>query len=317
MALPRVWLVPYLRDWSFDLTCKALVRHLSHRFEFRIAYSEQVADGILDSWPADAYLDMWWHGTLHYRFGRKVVKQVSSHRWRQMKWGRLKPSNLLERYADNVGAIVVPSRRLLDELAAVESPARRSILLAQKGFEPSHLEDHGGRRGEIVVGWAGASEAKDKHVDDLVEAEPSIRLADRCLTYGEMGDFYNGLDVYAIASEAEGDPRPLIESMACGCFPVTTDVGIVPELIENGCNGIVVDERSPANFAEAFAWCRDNPRYVRAAGRWNAEQMLECRAWSRTAPAWGDAFEVAIDAARRDTSKTREQLVGDQLGLGN
>lgn len=317
MALPRVWLVPYMRGWSFDLTCAALVRHLSHRFEFRVAYGDEVAAGILESWPADAYVDMWWHGTLHYRFGRRVVKQVSSHRWRQREWGTLDPARLIKRYGGDIGAIVAPSRRLVSELVDGDAPDNRDrpIMLAQKGFEPSHLEDCGSRRGPTVVGWAGASEAPDKRVELLVDADPSIRLADRCLTYAEMGDFYNSIDVLAIASDAEGDPRPLIEAMACGCFPVSTDVGIVPELVVDGVNGIVVREQSREAFEEAFAWCRANSDRVRERGRDNARQMLRTRTWSRVAPAWGDAIDVALDRSRRDGSVTRDQEIGRQMGL--
>ena len=114
------------------------------------------------------------------------------------------------------------------------------------------------------------------------------------LPYGEMPDFYNSIDVISVASTAEGDPRPLIEGMACGCFPVTTDVGIVPELVRHGENGLIV-ERSVKAFAEAFAWCRANVDQVRAAGRRNAELMLASRTWAHVASAWASAIARAAD----------------------
>ncbi len=298
MALPKVWLVPYLKGWSYDQTAHAIARHLSHRFDFRIAYTADIEAHRIEREPADLVVDMWWHGTMHLRADpRRVVKQISSHRWSQMKWGRLKPSNVLERYGD-VGAVVVPSRRLFDLFHAVESPRERRISIGPKGFEPSLLEDYRMRRGEqLVTGWVGASEAHDKHVDSLVDADPSIRLADKCLAYSEMSDFYNGIDVIAIASEAEGDPRPLIEGMACGCFPVTTNVGIVPELVRHGENGYIVGDRTPADFADAFAWCRANIELVRAAGRRNAVEMRATRTWAHVMPAWGVIFDDVLARA--------------------
>jgi glycosyltransferase involved in cell wall biosynthesis len=242
-----------------------------------------------------------------------------------MKWGRLKPSNLLHTYADDVGAIVVPSRRLLEMFRAVDPGDRgdlppRQFMLAQKGFDPDAFFDQGARTGpELVTGWAGAIESLDKHVGDLLAADPRMWLAvgtsaraiaimeemiehntmsfPRSLSYDEMPGFYNGIDVIAIASDAEGDPRPLIEGMACGCFPVTTDVGIAPELVRHLDNGYIIqtDKRGPEAFAEAFEWCRANLSYVRAAGRANAEWMSNVRTWEAVMPTWDAALVAAIE----------------------
>lgn len=292
-ALPRVWLAAYLKDWSYDFAAQAMVRHLSHRFEFRVAYQQQVTDGILETWPADLIVDFWWHGILHHHYGRRVMKQISSHRWQMEKWGRLKPTSVLQRFATDVSAIIVPSVRLRELMREVDVDDEHAIMLAPKGYEPSLLEDYGMRRGELAIGWAGVADGKDKHVSTLTAADPTIRLADHCLTQQEMGDFYNAIDVIAIASEAEGDPRPLIEGMACGCFPVTTDVGIVPELVVDGVNGLIV-ERTPLAFVDAFNWCRANIEFVRETGRKNAAAMCSSRTWAHVMPAWGDAIDVAL-----------------------
>lgn len=287
--MPHIWLVPYLRGWSYDLTAQALKRHLSDRFDFTIAYQDQL--GRVNSKRDTALVvDFWWKGILHRRFGRRVVKQVSSHRWVQDRYGAHTVESLIDGHLKRCGGVLVPSLRLRDELVGV------SVEVCPKGFHPETFGDYGQRRGGLTVGWAGAAEATDKNVGILVAACPDIRLADRCLTQDEMPDFYNSVDVITCASLAEGDPRPLIEGMACGAFPVTTDVGIVPELVRHGDNGLIV-ERSPQAFAEAFAWCRANLEHVRAAGRRNAEQMLRTRTWAKVAPAWGDAFQRAIDRA--------------------
>lgn len=282
----RVTLVPYLPGWSYDLTAQALAEHLEHRFDFRILHQSNLARM---SDKTDLIVDFWWKGTFHRRFRRRVLKQVSSHRWHQERYGALDAAGLIARHLAKVGGVLVPSVRLRDELAAAEH-----VTLCPKGFHPETFGDYDKRSGDLVVGWAGAAEASDKNVGLLVEAWPAIRLADRCLTQGEMPDFYNGIDVITVASNAEGDPRPLIEGMACGAFPVTVDVGIVPELVRHGDNGLIV-ERTPQAFADAFAWCRANLDYVRAAGRRNAVEMLSTRTWAKVAPLWGDAFDAAIE----------------------
>lgn len=294
----RIWLVPYLRNWSYDLTARALVRHLSDRFEFRIAYQDEMLR--INGKRADLIVDFWWKGALHRRFGRRVVKQVSSHRWGQGRYGALDAAQLVSGHLKKTGGVLVPSLRLHDELAAVGCP----VDVCPKGFHPETFGDYDLRRGDLEIGWAGAAEASDKNVSMLIEAWPTMRLADRCLTQDEMPDFYNSVDVITCASTAEGDPRPLIEGMACGCFPVVADVGIVPELVRHGENGLIV-ERTPQAFAEAFAWCRANVEYVRAAGRRNAVEMLATRTWAQVAPVWGDAFERAIGDAPPWTEHAR------------
>lgn len=53
----------------------------------------------------------------------------------------------------------------------------------------------------------------------------------------EMREWYNSAKVFLILSESEGTPNPGLESAACGCVPVSTRVGNMPELIVHGTNG--------------------------------------------------------------------------------
>jgi hypothetical protein len=309
MTRPRVLVVPYLRGWTYDFTAQAMKRHLSQRFDFQIAYSEDIQahhraraearHSAIDAWTPDVVVDMWWHGTLHYEFGLRTMKQISSHRWgTSEKFGKCTPEKLLSRYAEGVGAIVVPSHRLRDLLAPLAGD--RPVIVAPKGVDPEFV-DHGTRNAdELAIGWAGASDAKDKRLEILRAAAPNLVIADACgssIPFEAMPAWYNAIDVIAIASEAEGDPRPLIEGMACGCFPITTDVGIVPELIEHGANGLIVEPTVEA-FERAFAWAASNPRYIRRMGADNARALRVRRAWANVMPLWGDAIDATIERSR-------------------
>jgi glycosyltransferase involved in cell wall biosynthesis len=194
------------------------------------------------------------------------------------------------------GAVVVPSLRLHSLMLSEDIKSLPPVSLCYKGFHPEMMGDYGGRRGPLVVGWAGNADQTDKNVPMIIKAWPKeLRVADRCLTQGEMGDFYNSIDVITCMSDAEGDPRTLIEGMACGCFPVTVDVGVVPELVKHGENGLIIPKTTEA-LAAALAWCRDNVDFVRAAGRRNAQEMLRTRTWAAAASSWGDAFDAALRA---------------------
>lgn len=292
----RIALVPHTRDWSYDFTARALIQHLPHDFE--VFYSDTV--GALSPLEFDLVVDFWWRGTLDRRFGKRVVKQVSSHRWVREKYGCLDARALIDGHLRHAGAVLVPSVRLRDELS--DAP---HVTLCPKGFHVETFGNFGKRRGDLSIGWAGKPNAVDKRLSMIVEAWPDLQAAST-LTQKEMPDFYNGIDVITCASDAEGDPRPLIEAMACGAFPVTVDVGIVPELVRHGENGLIV-ERTPQAFADAFAWCRANLEYVRETGRRNAEQMLATRTWAHVAPAWGAAFEAAFERAPEWKINAREE----------
>ena len=61
------------------------------------------------------------------------------------------------------------------------------------------------------------------------------------LTHEQMCKWYNTGTIYAISSRNEGTPNPGLESSACGCIPVSTKVGNMPELIHDGQNGYLCE----------------------------------------------------------------------------
>lgn len=298
----RILLYPGAANWSYDFTALALQRELTQH-EIAIAYS--MADVVVESKRADLIVDFWWRGVLEKHFGERVVKQVSSHRWRQHRYGSLSAPMLAHRHLVGTAGVVVPSQKLhavvSNGIEAIGSSVEVSVT--PKGFDPT-LFSFAERIGPLRVGWAGSGRQYDKRlsllreaIPDLVEVGPETRGPH--LDYLDMPAFYRSIDVITCASDDEGDPRTLIEGMACGCFPVTTDVGIARELIRTGDNGLIVEQSAEA-FREATLWCARNPDYVRDAGRRNAEQMLATRTWAQCSRAWGAAFESAI--ARREAA---------------
>ncbi len=61
------------------------------------------------------------------------------------------------------------------------------------------------------------------------------------MSQDQMNWWYNSGSIYVVASQTEGTPNPAIESSWCGCIPVSTRVGNMPELIHDGVNGYLCD----------------------------------------------------------------------------
>ena len=59
--------------------------------------------------------------------------------------------------------------------------------------------------------------------------------------YLDIVECYNILDLYLVTSRAEGGPQAILEGMATGVPLVTTNVGMVPIVVQHGLNGFVTD----------------------------------------------------------------------------
>ncbi|MDD4878948.1 MAG: glycosyltransferase family 4 protein [Candidatus Omnitrophica bacterium] len=68
----------------------------------------------------------------------------------------------------------------------------------------------------------------------------------------EMADVYADLDIVALTSLNEGTPVALIEALASGRPVVSTDVGGVKDVVEDGINGYLAASGDAAGFAKCL-----------------------------------------------------------------
>lgn len=80
---------------------------------------------------------------------------------------------------------------------------------------------------------------------DLREQIAALGLADNVdlhtdtLLQEDVVRFYNSGKMLVCASTAEGGPRVTVEAMACAVPVISTPVGVMPELIDDGQNGLL------------------------------------------------------------------------------
>jgi len=68
----------------------------------------------------------------------------------------------------------------------------------------------------------------------------------------DLPRIFSQCDIFALTSLNEGFGRVIVEAMACGLPVISTKVGGVPEIIENGVNGILATPNDHYAFAEAI-----------------------------------------------------------------
>jgi glycosyltransferase involved in cell wall biosynthesis len=57
----------------------------------------------------------------------------------------------------------------------------------------------------------------------------------------DLGDYYRALDIYLSTARVEGGPQCVLESLASGVAIVATKVGLTPDIITNGENGMLCE----------------------------------------------------------------------------
>jgi len=292
-AKPRVLMLVDKRGWAYDTAAQAISKRLADEFDFRIQYVREEPD--LNAWPFDLIYVFFWGETYHQKFvsdPSRVIKEISSHRWaNEQQYGMLTAQQAAQRYLADAGTLTATSHRLRELFAPY-----REVHWCPNGFEPASFQAPDQRVGPLRIGWAGNENDPCKGLKDIlgpaVGEDFQLVVAGGDLGPGQMEQVYRQIDVLCVASTAEGEPLTLVEGMASGCFPVSVDVGIVPELVEHGRNGLVVN-RSSAAFQSAFQWCRLNIDQVRRAGQENARAMLATRRWDDVSIHWRRALRSA------------------------
>ena len=67
----------------------------------------------------------------------------------------------------------------------------------------------------------------------------------------QMANYYKQADIYVSSSTSDGDHVSLMEAMACGLFPVVSDIPANREWIDDGKNGFLVPvDDKPSLFAQ-------------------------------------------------------------------
>jgi glycosyltransferase involved in cell wall biosynthesis len=98
----------------------------------------------------------------------------------------------------------------------------------------------------LIIG--GGTERKN--LEDLIS---QLNLKSRVFLLGNIknaAELLPAFDIYANSSVKEGFPYSILEAMSAGLPIVATEVGGIPEMINDGKNGLLVESQNPQALAE-------------------------------------------------------------------
>jgi glycosyltransferase involved in cell wall biosynthesis len=121
--------------------------------------------------------------------------------------------------------------------------------------------------------------------DDLVAQAEALGVGDRIVFAGfrdDVADVLAASDLFVLSSLWEGMPIALLEAMAASCAAVCTDVGGVPQVLQEGVTGLLVPPNDPPALADAILRYVNDPEMRRQHGeaglRW-VEEHYSMQAW--------------------------------------
>jgi glycosyltransferase involved in cell wall biosynthesis len=192
-------------------------------------------------------------------------------------------------------------RRVRHELSLGDGPVivTAGRLVRKKGFE--YLIDAArvlaGTHPAARVLIAGEGDLRDDLERRASDASPAriTLLGNRAQS--EIARLVAAADVVAVpsvrdeAGNVDGLPNFALEALASGTPVVATRAGGLPQAIEDGSNGLLVDERDAAGLAAAIGAVLDRPDWARTLGARARERVIREFGWAGVA----ERFEAAYN----------------------
>lgn len=105
---------------------------------------------------------------------------------------------------------------------------------------------------------------------------------------------YNGALVTVLPSLVEIFPLVALESMACGTPVICTNVGGLPELVEDGFDGFIVPPNNSTILMEKIKYFIDNPEESKRMGKNAREKILANFTWDAVARRCIDCYRKLL-----------------------
>ncbi|HEX2171857.1 MAG TPA: glycosyltransferase family 4 protein, partial [Dehalococcoidia bacterium] len=103
-----------------------------------------------------------------------------------------------------------------------------------------------------------------------------------------------GFDLFVFPTRFDYSPYAVIEAMSAGVPVISTRVGAIPEMVEDGVGGFLIEAGSAAPLAERVSWAIDNRAQLPAMGERGRERATAYYAAERNYPQLLDTLAEVV-----------------------
>jgi glycosyltransferase involved in cell wall biosynthesis len=218
------------------------------------------------------------------------------------------PSGFLEHVFGKYGVAttVVPNIINLERFSAAPAGAAGPLrVLVARNLEPIYDNETALRAfaivlaqlpdARLVVAGSGPLRAALEQLAASLGIAGSVEFTGRVENAG-MAALYRGADLMLNPSTVDNMPNSVLEALASGVAVVSTDVGGVPYLVEDGKTALLVPPRSPQAMADAMLRLAASPELasrLKAAGLHYVQQY----AWAGVRPRLLEVYRAVINSS--------------------
>jgi len=197
----------------------------------------------------------------------------------------------------------------LEQRAQLGIPSDAPVFLAlgrlvhKKGFEylvramPDLVQRFSDLK-VVIAGGGALSEELQRLATELGVAShlllPGSVPWDKTVRYLNMADVFVLPSIHDQKGNVDGLPNTLLEAMACGKPVVASRVAGIPEVIREGENGLLVDERAPEQLNAAITRLLQSPGLAARLGSANRARVERELTWRRVAQSMVEVYEQAL-----------------------
>lgn len=130
-----------------------------------------------------------------------------------------------------------------------------SRLVSEKGLEDaicsmSIIKENYPNSKLMIIG-PGPLEGELKHLISSLDLERNVILVGP-ISREDIVSYYHQADMYLLPSLHEGMPMVALEAMSCGLPLITTEVSILPKIVQEYQNGYIIPMEKPTEISSAI-----------------------------------------------------------------
>ena len=283
---PKILLLTDVPNWAWAIKSNQIKKYLSDEFDIEIVHLLGVGSRGFNVENFDLYLVYGWSYCNRLNGVRPINRKISgvtAHKEKDFFRRNIVPALKTTQW-HHANSILLKHE--------LEEAGFENVFYVPNGVDEELFHEINPipeSRSNLIVGHVGKNCGQGTDAKGHTEfIEPSCKQAEVVykghynnyktqIPHSQMVDFYQGTDLFIVASKTDGTPNGALEAAACGRPILSNKIGNMPEFIVDGHNGFLID-RDVTQYIEKLLWFKEHREEMREMGK-NARKTIE-EAWT-------------------------------------